>query len=84
MDTDQIIKQAQDLRNRIQIYAEEDRDRPGAVEDAAQAQVCEFLRQYAGPKNAFLKQAEAALGSGKFLVGTLSAILASNVFPTHY
>ena len=45
--------------------------------DAAKAQTCEFLRAYAGPKSAFLKEAEAAEGYDAYLVASLDAILLS-------
>ena len=57
MDTEEIIRKAESLEARIRKH--EQRDPGGDYEEAAQAQVCEFLRNYAGPKSAFLKQAEA-------------------------
>ena len=79
MDTKQIVEQATKLRERIGGYGEARRDgsKVGSPEDAAKAQVCEFLRQYAGPKSAFLKQAEAASGYTAFMLATLTAILSS-------
>jgi len=77
MNTEQLIQQAKALRKRIQSYAID--DPAGDPGDAAQAQVCEFLRNYAGPKSAFLKQAESASGYSSYLVRTLTAILDSFV-----
>ena len=58
MDTEDIIRQAESLEARIRTYGQCE---PGGYRtEAAQAQVCEFLRNYAGPKSAFLKGAEAA------------------------
>ena len=49
MDTQEIIRQAKAMRTRI---------RQHTISVGAKGQVCEFLRIYAGPKSAFLKQAE--------------------------
>ena len=68
MDTQEITRQAEAMRTRI---CQDDNGR------GAKAQVCEFLRIYAGPKSAFLKQAEAADGSPGYLVTTLVSILDS-------
>ena len=70
MDTEEIIRQAGSLEARILEY--EQRNEHGYYRQAAQAQVCEFLRNYAGPKSAFLKQAEACR-----FIGTLLAIVHS-------
>ena len=51
MNTQEITRQAEALRTRIS---------QSAKPTGAMAQVCEFLRIYAGPKSAFLKQAEAS------------------------
>ena len=51
MNTQEITRQAEALRIRIS---------QSAKPTGAMAQVCEFLRIYAGPKSAFLKQAEAS------------------------
>ncbi len=77
MNTAQVIDQAIALRERIQSYQEVRRGGSpiGQPQDAAKAQVCEFLRQYAGPKSAFLKEAEAAQGYAEFMITTLSMIL---------
>jgi hypothetical protein len=77
MDTSQLIQHATDLRQRIQSYVRHGDH--GYPQEAAKAQVCEFLRQYAGPKSSFLKQAEAAGGYDKFMIATLTAILDSYV-----
>jgi len=77
MDTKELMRQAEDLRARIRRYARQ--DHAGAYGEAAKAQVCEFLRAYAGPKSAFLKQAEAAQGFSGYLVTTLDSILTSFV-----
>lgn len=77
MDTDELIQQAERLRERIRQYARIDFG--GAFGEAAKAQVCEFLRTYAGPKNAFLQRAEAAQGASSYLVKTLESILMSFV-----
>ena len=75
MDTQEITRQVNALRTRIRQYARADTN--GDYGEAAKAQVCEFLRVYAGPKSAFLKQAEAASGVSRYLVTTLDWILAS-------
>ena len=67
MDTQEIIRQAQAMRTRI--------GQSAAV--GAKAQVCEFLRIYAGPKSAFLIQAEGAGGHSGRVIGSLVSILAS-------
>jgi hypothetical protein len=41
--------------------------------------VCEFLRQYAGPRNTFFAQAAASSGYAAFMITTLSRILDSFV-----
>ena len=56
MDTEETIRQAESLQARIRTYQQ--REPAGCHGEAAKAQVCEFLRHYAGPKSAFLKQAE--------------------------
>lgn len=75
METTQIIEQARSLRARIQQYTR-DQDH-GDLGDAAQAQVCEFLSQYAGRNSAFTKRAEAARGYPAYVVSTLQGILDS-------
>ena len=77
MDTEEIIRAAETLQARIHGYAQRGGD--GDHGEAAQAQVCEFLRNYAGPKSAFLKQAEAAHGLSRYLVATLVSIMQSFV-----
>src|SRR5262244_113581 len=75
MNTQELLQQAEALRNRIQSYArDDDTGSPGA---AAKAQVCEFLCQYAGTRSAFTKQAEAVKGFASDMVSTLMAILDS-------
>jgi hypothetical protein len=76
MDTQAVLEQVQALRQRIRSYASDDGSR-GASGDAAKAQVSEFLRQFAGPKSAFTKQAESADGYGTYKVATLDSILVS-------
>lgn len=66
MDTQEIIRQAEAMRIRI--------DRKNDSPLGSKAQVCEFLRMYAGPKNAFLKQAE---GQTSYIRTHLDAILGS-------
>lgn len=73
MDSTEIIRHAQSLQQRIRAYANDDIG--GEPGNAAKAQVCEFLRTYAGPKSAFLKQAEAAAGWSSHVVTTLTAVL---------
>ena len=75
MNAEEVRRQAQELRKRIAGYARDDVD--GNIGEAAKAQVCEFLRTYAGPKSAFLKEAEATAGYASYLVRGLDAILAS-------
>ncbi len=77
MDTQEIIRQARALQERIKGYSRKGVE--GAIGEAAKAQVCEFLRTYAGPKSAFLKQAEEAGGYTVYIVTTLDAIIASFV-----
>ena len=73
MDTQEIIQQAEALRTRIHQY-----DRPdGDHGRAARAQVCEFLRIYAGPKSAFLKEAVESSALLDTSVITLDSILCS-------
>jgi len=76
MNTEEIIVKAQELRKRIQSYGNASQGSPG---EAAKAQVCEFLRAYAGPRSAFLERAQFALGAPKDIVATLSLILKSFV-----
>ena len=73
MDTEELIRQAEGIRERIRGYTQDDTRGNHVV--AAKAQVCEFLRAYAGPKSAFLKPAEAAHGYAGYLVTTLDSIL---------
>ena len=75
MDTQEITRQVEALQIRVRQYAR--RDKNGDHGEAAKAQVCEFLRIYAGPKSAFLQQAEAASGFPSYLVTTLDSILSS-------
>ena len=75
MDTEAVVRQANSLQARIREYARRDSD--GDYGEAAKAQVCEFLRNYAGPRSAFLKQAEAAHGYSSYLVTTLDSIVKS-------
>ncbi len=77
MDSQKVIAQTKALRSRIQTYGRTASE--GQPSQGAQAQVCEFLRNYAGQKTAFTNQAEAAGGSEAYLVATLSAILDSFV-----
>ena len=81
MDTEELIRQAEGLRESVRRYAREDSG--GAYGEAAKAQVCEFLRAYAGPRSAFLKQAEAAHGYSSYLVTSLDSILTSFVEYIH-
>jgi hypothetical protein len=78
MDTAELIKQTQDLQQRIKRYGGDSKE--GNLFNAARAQACEFLRTYSGPKSSFLKQAEQAGGySAEYIVNTLEAILQSYV-----
>ncbi len=77
MDTEGVIRQAESLQTRISQYARPGKD--GAFGEAAKAQVCEFLWNYAGSKSAFLKQAESAQGFPAYQVATLDSILRSFV-----
>ena len=65
MDTQEITRQVEALQIRVRQYARHDKN--GDHGEAAKAQVCEFLRIYAGPKSAFLQQAEAASGFPELL-----------------
>ena len=75
MDTEEIIREAQRLEARIREYPQ--RYPHGAYGEAAQAQVCEFLRNYAGLKSAFLKQAEAVRKYPDDYLPTLVSIVQS-------
>ena len=66
MDTQELIRQAEAMRTRIR------QDDNG---EGSKAQVCEFFRVYAGPKSAFLKQAEAIDGVSGYVVSALVEIL---------
>ena len=77
MESEELIKQAEELRERIRHYARPDSD--GDYGEAAKAQVCEFLRVYASPNSAFMKKAEAARGARSYKVTTLAFILTSFV-----
>jgi hypothetical protein len=77
MTTSELIKQAEALRTRIKQYARDDSE--SEPEQAAKAQVCEFLRIYAGPKSKFLERAEEAKGYTAYMVRTLDAIMSSFV-----
>lgn len=81
MEIDDIIQQAGSLHERIQQYAQS--DPAGDPGQAAKAQVCEFLRNYGGSKNAFLKQAEEAHGHPIYIVNTLASILKSFIEYLH-
>lgn len=74
MDTQALIKHAKALRQRIQAYGLALGDAPPRAA-GAKAQVCDFLRAYAGPKSSFLTQAEAAQGFDRYVVGHLTAVL---------
>ena len=76
MGTEEIIRQSESLQARIRTYRQ--REPEGYHGEAAQAQVCEFLRNYAGPKSAFLKQAEVVHAySDDGLFATLVSIVQS-------
>ena len=75
MDTEELVQHSETLRQRIRLYARSGQG--GNHGQAAKAQVCEFLRNYAGPKSEFLKQAEAAEGYPRYVVATLDSILTS-------
>lgn len=77
METEKLIAHAKALRERIQTYAAGDQS--GNQSFAARAQVCEFLRIYAGPKSAFFKQAELIGMGGSYLINSLTALLNSYV-----
>ena len=74
MDTEDIIQEAQSLEARIRRFPERGLSGSGT---AAQAQVCEFLRNYAGPKSAFLRTAEAVKGTQGYRLQALVSILQS-------
>jgi hypothetical protein len=77
MTTDELIQQAEALKKRIQPYGIHEQGISKG--EGAKAQVCEFLRVYAGPKSAFTKEAEAAAGNDKYQVAMLTHILNSYV-----
>ena len=76
MDSQELIEEAKALRQRIGAY-------DGGPESGtyravgAKAQVCQFLRTYAGHKSSFVKQAETAEGYEGYVVGQLDAVLES-------
>jgi hypothetical protein len=72
MDTKGIIRQAEGLRTRIRAYAREDHD--GSHGEAAKAQVCEFLRAYAGPKS-FSPERRAQLDVVSDILGQANLLL---------
>ena len=76
MDTQELIKHTQALRERIQAYGHDSEHGPPRA-GGAKAQVCEFLRAYAGPKSSFLERAGAAKGRDRWQVGILTAVLDS-------
>jgi hypothetical protein len=76
MDTQELIKHAQALRQRIQAYGRDSEHGPPRA-GGAKAQVCDFLRAYTGPKSSFVAQAEAATGYDGYQVGQLTAVLDS-------
>lgn len=73
MDTQEVIAQAAQLRARVRQYAGLHGISGAAA--AAKAQVCEFLRNYAGSRSAFLKQAEAARGSSTHIISVMDSIV---------
>ena len=75
MDTQDLLRQARALRTRIQSYVSRETSR--SLAGGAKAQVCDFLRTYAGPKSAFLTEANDAEGHDAYKVGKLTAILDS-------
>jgi hypothetical protein len=75
MNTDELIAQACALRDRIQPYGDDNPNVSRAT--GAKAQVCEFLRTYAGPKSSFVEQASQAGGYASYQVGQLTAVLDS-------
>ncbi len=75
MNVQEVVQQARGIQKRIRAYAIEDLE--GSHGEAAKAQVCEFLRTYAGAKSAFFKQAEAASGFSAYMVSTLNSIVNS-------
>jgi len=76
MDAQGLIEQEKAMRERIQAYVSA-QSTGLSKGSAAKAQVCEYLRRYAGPNSAFLTQAERAEGHDKSQVTTLTAILDS-------
>src|SRR5690349_3331040 len=74
MNSQELVKQAASLQKRIKAYGKGPAF-DGDPEEGAKAQVCEFLKLYAGPKSAFLKRAETVVGTGSAPIKTLSAIL---------
>jgi hypothetical protein len=76
MNVQEIINQARSLQKRLPGYAARDSDSSRRVV-GARAQVCEFLRNYAGPKSAFLKYAEEVDGNSTMILAALVAIIDS-------
>jgi hypothetical protein len=75
MNVQELIQQTLALQVRIQSYIAKGAGQ--SIGDGAKAQVCEFLRSYAGPKSAFLAEAQDTQGHDAYKVGQLTAILGS-------
>ena len=72
MDTKEIIRQAQALRERLKQF-------DLRTANGAKAQACEFLRTYAGPKSAFFKEAGETNAHPALMLIKLDGVLASFV-----
>ena len=68
MDTQELIEHARSTSERISAYT---------AAEAAQAQVCEFLRSYSSPRSSFYKQAQEVKGLTTHRIGILRSILES-------
>jgi len=77
VDSTQLVDHAKALKTRVQAYSDGGFRIRG---EAAQAQVCQFLRDYAGPKSSFLKQAESIpVSYNHEMVSALDFILGSYI-----
>lgn len=76
MDSNQLIEHTQNLEKRIKAYRSPD---PYGDENAkgAKAQVCEFLRVFAGQHSSFFREASQVQGVDSYVVKQLLSILKS-------
>jgi hypothetical protein len=77
VETKQLVEHARALKARIQPYGVAERGLSRS--EGAKAQVCEFLRLYAGPKSSFTAEASNASGHDSYVVAMLTSILDSYI-----